>query len=163
MEPFLTGGEMISSVSLERTTWNEIPWKFEAGTPAIAECIGLGAAVDYLQSVGMEAIEAHEQLLTRYGHDLLRSIPGVTVFGPPPERRAGILTFNVCDIHPHDVAQVLDADAICVRAGHHCAQPVVDHYGVAATTRASVYLYNTTADLDRLADGIERVKHTFGV
>ena len=163
MEPFLTGGEMISSVSLERTTWNEIPWKFEAGTPAIAECIGLGAAVDYLQSVGMEAIEAHEQMLTRYGHDLLRSIPGVTLFGPPPERRAGILTFNVSDIHPHDVAQVLDADAICVRAGHHCAQPVVDHYGVAATTRASVYLYNTTADLDRLGEGIERVKRTFGV
>jgi cysteine desulfurase/selenocysteine lyase len=163
MEPFLTGGEMISSVSLERTTWNEIPWKFEAGTPAIAECIGLGAAVDYLQSIGMEAIEAHEQLLTRYGHELLRSIPGVTVFGPPPERRAGILTFNVCDIHPHDVAQVLDADAICVRAGHHCAQPVVDRYGVAATTRASVYLYNTTADLDRLGEGIERVKRTFGV
>jgi cysteine desulfurase/selenocysteine lyase len=135
MEPFLTGGEMISSVSLERTTWNEIPWKFEA----------------------------HEQLLTRYGHDLLRSIPGVTVFGPPPERRAGILTFNVGDIHPHDVAQVLDADAICVRAGHHCAQPVADRYGVAATTRASVYLYNTTADLDRLGEGIERVKRTFGV
>jgi cysteine desulfurase/selenocysteine lyase len=163
MEPFLTGGEMISTVSLERSTWNEIPWKFEAGTPAIAECIGLGAAVDYLQSVGMEAIEAHEQMLVRYGHDLLRSIPGVTLFGPPPERRAGILTFNVGDIHPHDVAQVLDADAICVRAGHHCAQPVVDHFGVAATTRASVYLYNTTADLDRLAEGLERVKRTFGV
>jgi len=138
MEPFLTGGEMISTVSLERSTWNEIPWKFEAGTPAIAECIGLGAAVDYLQSVGMEAIEAHEQMLTRYGHDVLRSISGVTLFGPPPERRAGILTFNVADLHPHDVAQVLDGDAICVRAGHHCAQPVVDHFGVAATTRASV-------------------------
>ena len=163
MEPFLTGGEMISSVSLERTTWNEIPWKFEAGTPAIAECIGLGAAVDYLQSIGMEAIEAHEQMLTRYGHDVLRSIPGVTLFGPPPERRAGILTFNVADLHPHDVAQVLDGDAICVRAGHHCAQPVVDHFGVAATTRASVYLYNTTEDLDRLGEGIERVKRTFGV
>jgi cysteine desulfurase/selenocysteine lyase len=163
MEPFLTGGEMISSVSLERTTWNEIPWKFEAGTPAIAECIGLGAAVDYLQSIGMEAIEAHEQMLTRYGHDVLRSISGVTLFGPPPERRAGILTFNVADLHPHDVAQVLDGDAICVRAGHHCAQPVVDHFGVAATTRASVYLYNTTDDLDRLGEGIERVKRTFGV
>ena len=163
MEPFLTGGEMISSVSLERTTWNEIPWKFEAGTPAIAECIGLGAAVDYLQSIGMEAIEAHEQMLTRYGHDVLRSISGVTLFGPPPERRAGILTFNVADLHPHDVAQVLDGDAICVRAGHHCAQPVVAHFGVAATTRASVYLYNTTDDLDRLGEGIERVKRTFGV
>ena len=163
MEPFLTGGEMISSVSLERTTWNEIPWKFEAGTPAIAECIGLGAAVDYLQSIGMEAIEAHEQMLTRYGHEVLRSISGVTLFGPPPERRAGILTFNVADLHPHDVAQVLDGDAICVRAGHHCAQPVVDHFGVSATTRASVYLYNTTEDLDRLGEGIERVKRTFGV
>jgi cysteine desulfurase / selenocysteine lyase len=163
MEPFLTGGEMISTVTLERTTWNEIPWKFEAGTPAIAECIGLGAAVEYLQGVGMEAIEAHERMLTAYGHELLASIPGVTLYGPPPERRAGILTFNVADLHPHDVAQVLDSDAICVRAGHHCAQPVVDRYAVAATTRASVYLYNTTDDLDRLAAGIERVKRTFGV
>lgn len=161
MDPFLTGGEMISTVTLERTTWNELPWKFEAGTPAIAECIGLGAAVDYLTGVGLEKIAAHERALTEYGHALLAQIDGVTQFGPAAHRRGGVLSFNVDGIHPHDVAQILDADGICVRAGHHCTQPVMARYGVAATTRASVYLYNTTADLDALADGLERVKHTF--
>ena len=161
MDPFLTGGEMISTVTLERTTWNELPWKFEAGTPAIAECIGLGAAVDYLTGIGLEKIAAHERVLTEYGHALLAQIDGVTQFGPAPHRRGGVLSFDVDGIHPHDVAQILDADGICVRAGHHCTQPVMARYGVAATTRASVYLYNTTADLDALADGLERVKHTF--
>lgn len=161
MDPFLTGGEMISTVTLERTTWNELPWKFEAGTPAIAECIGLGAAVDYLSGIGLEKIAAHERALTEYGHALLAQIAGVTQFGPAPHRRGGVLSFDVDGIHPHDVAQILDADGICVRAGHHCTQPVMARYGVVATTRASVYLYNTTADLDALADGLERVKHTF--
>lgn len=163
MDPFLTGGEMIRTVDLERTTWNELPWKFEAGTPAIAECIGLGAAVDYLQSVGLELIAAHERALTEYGHALLAEIPGVSQYGPEPSRRGGVLSFNVDGVHPHDVAQVLDQDGICVRAGHHCAQPVMRRYGVAATTRASVYLYNTTADLDALAAGIHKVQRTFGV
>jgi cysteine desulfurase / selenocysteine lyase len=161
MDPFLTGGEMIRTVDLERTTWNELPWKFEAGTPAIAECIGLGAAVDYLQSVGLERIAAHERALTEYGHALLAEIPGVSQYGPEPSRRGGVLSFNVDGVHPHDVAQVLDQDGICVRAGHHCTQPVMRRYGVAATTRASVYLYNTTADLDALAAGIHRVQRTF--
>ncbi len=161
MDPFLTGGEMISTVTLERTTWNELPWKFEAGTPAIAECIGLGAAIDYLSRIGLEKIAAHEQVLTEYGYALLAQIEGVTQFGPAAHRRGGVLSFNVAGVHPHDVAQILDADGICVRAGHHCTQPVMARYGVAATTRASVYLYNTTADLDALADGLERVKHTF--
>ncbi len=163
MDPFLTGGEMIRTVDLERTTWNELPWKFEAGTPAIAECIGLGAAVDYLQAVGLERIAAHERALTEYGHSLLAEIPGVSQYGPEPSRRGGVLSFNVDGVHPHDVAQVLDQDGICVRAGHHCTQPVMRRYGVAATTRASVYLYNTPADLDALAAGIHRVQRTFGV
>jgi cysteine desulfurase/selenocysteine lyase len=163
MDPFLTGGEMIRTVDLDRTTWNELPWKFEAGTPSIAENIGLGAAVDYLTSVGMESILAHEQALTAYGHGLLSEIPGVVQYGPAPERRGGILSFTVEGVHPHDVAQILDADGVCVRAGHHCTQPVMRRYGVAATSRASVYLYNTTADLDALAAGIVRVKKTFGV
>ena len=161
MDPFLTGGEMISTVTLERTTWNELPWKFEAGTPAIAECIGLGAAVDYLTGIGLEKIAAHERALTEYGHALLAQIDGITQFGPAPARRGGVLSFDVAGIHPHDVAQILDRDGVCVRAGHHCTQPVMARYGLAATTRASVYLYNTTADLDALADGLERVKHTF--
>ncbi len=161
MDPFLTGGEMISTVTLERTTWNELPWKFEAGTPAIAECIGLGAAVDYLTGIGLEKIAAHERALTEYGHALLSQIDGVTQYGPGPEHRGGVLSFDVAGIHPHDVAQILDGDGICVRAGHHCTQPVMARYGLAATTRASVYLYNTTADLDALADGLERVKQTF--
>ena len=163
MDPFLTGGEMISTVSLERTTWNEIPWKFEAGTPAIAECIGLGAAADYLTGIGMDRIAAHEHALVEYGHALLDTIPGVTQYGPAPARRGGVLSFNVDGVHPHDVAQILDSDGVCVRAGHHCTQPVMRRYGLAATTRASVYLYNTTDDLDRLAAGLEKVKRTFGV
>ncbi len=161
MDPFLTGGEMIQTVTLERTTWNELPWKFEAGTPAIAECIGLGAAIDYLSAVGLDRIAAHEHALTEYGYALLDQIDGVTQFGPPAARRGGVLSFDVAGIHPHDVAQILDGDGICVRAGHHCTQPVMARYGVAATTRASVYLYNTTSDLDALAEGLERVKSVF--
>jgi len=163
MDPFLTGGEMIRTVDLDRTTWNELPWKFEAGTPSIAENIGLGAAVDYLTSVGMESILAHEKALTAYGYGLLSEIPGIVQYGPAPERRGGILSFTVEGVHPHDVAQILDADGICVRAGHHCTQPVMRRYGLAATSRASVYLYNTMEDLDALAAGIVRVKKTFGV
>lgn len=156
MEPFLTGGSMIRSVSLERTTWNQLPWKFEAGTPAIGDCIALGAAVDYLEAIGMDAIQAHEQALTRYGYDLLSSIPGLTQYGPSPERRGGILSFNLADVHPHDVAQVLDGEGIAVRASHHCTEPVMRHYGIAATTRASVFLYNTTDDLDRLGQALHK-------
>jgi cysteine desulfurase/selenocysteine lyase len=163
MDPFLTGGEMIRTVSLERTTWNELPWKFEAGTPAIAECIGLGAAVDYLTEIGMERIAAHERALTQYGYGVLSEITGVTQYGPPPEQRGGVLSFNVEGVHPHDVAQILDSVGVCVRAGHHCTQPVMTRYGLAATTRASVYLYNTAEDLDALAAGIDKVKRTFGV
>jgi cysteine desulfurase/selenocysteine lyase len=162
MDPFLTGGEMIRKVELEQTSWNDLPWKFEAGTPAIAEAVAFAAAIDYVEAIGLDAIEAHEHALVRYGHELLAGIDGVTQYGPPPERRAGILSFNVGDVHPHDVAQVLDADGVAVRAGHHCAQPTMRRYGLAATTRASVYLYNTRDDLDRLAAAVERVKRLFG-
>jgi len=162
MPPFLTGGEMIRKVELERTSWNDLPWKFEAGTPAIAECIAFGTAVEYLQAIGMDAIEGHEHELVAYGYDLLAGIDGVTQYGPRPPARAGILSFNVDGVHPHDVAQVLDSEAICVRAGHHCTQPLMRAFDLVATTRASVYLYNTRDDLDRLVEGIDKVKHTFG-
>ena len=162
MPPFLTGGEMIRKVELERTSWNDLPWKFEAGTPAIAECIAFGTAVEYLQAIGMDAIEAHEHELVAYGYDLLAGIDGVTQYGPRPPARAGILSFNVDGVHPHDVAQVLDSEAICVRAGHHCTQPLMRAFDLVATTRASVYLYNTRDDLDRLVEGIDKVKRTFG-
>ncbi len=163
MNPFLTGGEMIRKVELERTSWNDLPWKFEAGTPAIAECIAFGTAVEYLESVGMEAIHAHERALTEYGFGLLSEIPDLLQYGPPAADRAGILSFNVADVHPHDVAQVLDSEGIAVRAGHHCTQPVMRRFGLTATTRASVYLYNTREDLDALVAGIEKVKRTFRI
>jgi cysteine desulfurase / selenocysteine lyase len=163
MPPFLTGGEMIRTVQLERTTWNDLPWKFEAGTPAIAESIALGAAAEYLQGIGLEAIEAHEHALVAYGYDVLDGIDGVTQYGPKPPDRAGILSFNVGDIHPHDVAQVLDSQGIAVRAGHHCTQPLMRRFDLTATTRASVYLYNGPDDIDALAEGIDRVKQTFGM
>ncbi len=161
MPPFLTGGEMIRKVELERTSWNELPWKFEAGTPAIAESIALGAAAEYLEAIGMEAIEAHEQALTEYAYDVLSGIDGVVQYGPRPPNRAGILSFNVGDVHPHDVAQVLDSDGIAVRAGHHCTQPLMRRFGLTATTRASVYIYNGRDDIDALAEGLEKVKRTF--
>jgi cysteine desulfurase / selenocysteine lyase len=163
MPPFLTGGEMIRTVSLEKTTWNDLPWKFEAGTPAIAESIALGAAATYLQDVGLEAIEAHEHALTAYAYDVLDGIDGVAQYGPKPPDRAGILSFNVQGVHPHDVAQILDSEGIAVRAGHHCTQPLMQRFDIAATTRASVYLYNGRDDIDALAAGIEKVKQTFRV
>ena len=163
MPPFLTGGEMIRKVELERTSWNDLPWKFEAGTPAIAECIAFGTAVEYLQAIGMDAIEAHEHELVAYGYDLLAGIDGVTQYGPRPPARAGILSFNVDGVHPHDVAQVLDSEGIAVRAGHHCTQPLMRRFDLQATTRASVYLYNGRDDIDALALGIEKVKRTFSV
>jgi cysteine desulfurase/selenocysteine lyase len=163
MPPFLTGGEMIRTVSLEKTTWNDLPWKFEAGTPAIAESIALGAAATYLQDIGLDAIEAHEHALTAYAYDVLDGIDGITQYGPRPPERAGILSFNVHGVHPHDVAQILDSEGIAVRAGHHCTQPLMQRFDIPATTRASVYLYNGRDDIDALAAGLEKVKRTFRV
>jgi cysteine desulfurase / selenocysteine lyase len=162
MSPFNLGGEMIRSVSLERTTWNELPYKFEAGTPAIAEAVGFGSAVDYLSEIGLDAIERHEHELVEYALGRLSELPWVQVYGPPPERRAGIVSFNVEGVHPHDVAQVLDWEGVAVRAGHHCTQPLMAKLGVSATTRASFYLYSIPEEVDRLVDGLHKVKKSLG-
>jgi cysteine desulfurase/selenocysteine lyase len=157
MEPFLMGGHMIRKVTGETTTWGELPAKFEAGTAPMAEAVGLGAAIDYIEAVGLEAIEHHEQALAAYALEQLGELPGLTLYGPPPERRAGIVSFNVADVHPHDVAQILDQDAIAIRAGHHCTQPLMRRFDVPATNRASFYLYNTQDDVDRLVASVRRV------
>ncbi len=163
MDPFLTGGHMIRRVRENESTWGELPHKFEAGTAPMAEAVGLGAAIDYLEAVGLEAIEQHEHELVAYALDRLAEIPGVTTWGPPADRRAGIVSFDVQGVHPHDVAQILDLDAVAIRAGHHCCQPLMQRLGVAATNRASFYLYTVPEEIDRLAAGLWRVKETFGV
>ncbi len=162
MPPFLGGGDMIREVHLRSFRPNSLPYKFEAGTPAIAEAVGLGAAVDYLQQVGMDAIAAHEHALTEYALERLEEIPGLKVFGPPAEKKGGVAAFTLEGIHPHDVAQLLDGDGIAVRAGHHCAQPLHEKFGIPATTRASFYLYSTQEEIDRLVNGIYKVKEYFG-
>ena len=163
MDPFLTGGHMIRKVRADETTWGELPHKFEAGTAPMAEAVGLAAAIDYLEAVGLDAIEQHEHELVAHALERLGDIPGVTTWGPPPERRAGIVSFDVAGVHPHDVAQILDLDGVAIRAGHHCCQPLMTRLGVAATNRASFYLYTLPEEIDRLADGILKVKETFGV
>ncbi len=162
MQPFNLGGEMIRSVALDRTSWNELPYKFEAGTPAIAEAYGFGAAIDYLNEIGLGAIEAHEHELTEYALARLAELDWVRVFGPPVDRRAGIVSFEVEGIHPHDVAQILDWEGVAVRAGHHCTQPLMSRLGVSATTRASFYLYTIPEEIDRLVDGLHKVKKNLG-
>ncbi len=162
MPPFEMGGEMIRSVKFEETTWNELPYKFEAGTPAIAEAYGLGIAIDYVTEVGLEAIEEHERELAAHAIERLSELPFVTIYGPPPERRAGIVSFNVEGVHPHDVAQVLDWEGIAVRAGHHCTQPLMTRLGIAATTRASFYLYSIPEEVDRLVEGVRKAKKVLG-
>jgi cysteine desulfurase / selenocysteine lyase len=163
MSPFNFGGEMIRTVTIEETTWNELPYKFEAGTPPIAEAVGMGAAIDYLTAIGIEAIEEHEQTIAAYALERLAEVPGVHVFGPPgAERRAGIVSFEVEGVHPHDVAQILDWEGVAIRAGHHCCQPLMARLGVAATNRASFYLYTIPEEIDRLVEGLHKVKKTFG-
>jgi cysteine desulfurase/selenocysteine lyase len=149
---------MIRSVGDEKTSWGELPAKFEAGTSPVAEAVGLGAAIDYLEAVGLDAIEAHEHRLAAYALDALAEIPGITLYGPPPERRAGIVMFNVEGVHPHDMAQILDLDGIAIRAGHHCCQPLMRKLGVPATNRASFYLYTVPEEIDRLAAGARRAR-----
>lgn len=161
MSPFMTGGGMIRRVSVEKTTWAELPHKFEAGTPPVAEAVALGAAIDYLDGIGLDSIAAHEHELTAYALERLGELPGVTLYGPPLERRAGIVSFNLEGIHPHDVAQILDAEGVCVRAGHHCNQPLMRKLGVAATSRASFYLYSLPEEIDRLVAGLERTQKVF--
>ncbi|GGB36451.1 SufS family cysteine desulfurase [Virgibacillus dakarensis] len=160
MEPVEFGGEMIDFVNLYDSTWKELPWKFEGGTPIIAGAIGLGAAIDFLNEVGMENIAAHEHRLADYAMEKMRTIDGITIYGP--EKRAALVTFNLDDVHPHDASTALDAEGIAVRAGHHCAQPLMKWLNVTATARASFYLYNTEEDIDRLVDGLLKTKEYFG-
>jgi cysteine desulfurase/selenocysteine lyase len=164
MEPFLTGGDMIASVDFQSVSWNELPYKFEAGTPPIAEAVGLGAAVEYLDGLGMERVRAHERSLTEYMLERLADVPGLRVVGPPEaERRGGLASFTIDGIHPHDVAELADRAGVCIRAGHHCAQPLMRCLGVGATARASVGVYNERADIDALVESLLAGREVFGL
>jgi len=161
MPPFLGGGDMIKRVELRSFEANRVPHKFEAGTPAIAEAIGFGAAADYLAETGRQAIHAHEQAVAGYAIERLEEIPGVRVFGPPIERRGGVVSFTLDGVHPHDIAQVLDSEGVAIRAGHHCAMPLHARLGLPASARASFYLYNTESEVDTLVRGLYKVKEVF--
>ena len=163
MPPYMGGGDMIKRVKLREFQSNALPHKFEAGTPAIAGAVGLGAAVDYLDMVGMESIAAHEHEVVSYAIERLEEIPGLWLFGPSADEKGGVAAFTMQGVHPHDVAQILDADGVAVRAGHHCAMPLHEKFNIPATTRASFYLYNTKAEVDRLVEGIYKVKEMFRV
>lgn len=162
MPPFLGGGDMIKTVHLRSFVPNSLPHKFEAGTPAIAEAIGFGAAVDYLSSLGMDKVAAHEHEITAYALERLEEVPGLRLFGPSAVQKGGVASFVFDGVHPHDVAQILDRDGIAVRAGHHCAQPLHEKFGIPATTRASFYLYSTKPEVDKLIEGLYEVKKIFG-
>jgi cysteine desulfurase/selenocysteine lyase len=161
MSPFMGGGDMIKTVSTERTTYHDLPWKFEAGTQAIAEVIGLGAAVDYLNDLGMVNVREHEREITEYAYEALSEIDGLTMYGPPPSHRAGVISFSLEGIHPHDLATIADRDQVCVRAGHHCAMPLMTRLGVAATARASFYVYTQKEEVDRLVGSIREAQRIF--
>ncbi len=162
MRPFLGGGDMIANVGFDSSTWNELPWKFEAGTSPIAEGVGLGAAVDYLAGIGMEAIRAHERDLTAYTLERLEEIEGLRWFGPPDaDRRGGVVSFELEGIHPHDIAELCDREGVCIRAGHHCAQPLMREMGVPATARASFHVYNSRSDVDRLIEALKQARDVF--
>ncbi len=164
MPPFLTGGDMIASVDFQRATWNELPYKFEAGTPPVAEAVGLGAAVEYLSALGMERVRAHERELTAHLLGRLGEIPGLRVVGPPEAaRRGGLASFAIEGMHPHDVAELADRGGVCIRAGHHCAQPLMRCLGLSATARASVGIYNTPSDVDALIDALNAGREIFGL
>ena len=164
MEPFLTGGDMIASVDFQSSSWNELPWKFEAGTPPIAEAVGLGAAVDYLTRLGMSSVREHELALTAYMLEALAQVPGLRVVGAPEaERRGALASFTLAGIHPHDVAEIVARAGVCIRAGHHCAQPLMRCLGVAATARASVGVYNERSDIDALVRALEGAREVFAL
>jgi cysteine desulfurase/selenocysteine lyase len=155
MNPFLGGGEMIRKVTMEGSTWNDIPWKFEAGTPNIAQVIGLGSAIDYINEIGLDRIADYENELLKYAQEKLQSISGINIYGTAKDKGA-VISFNLEKIHPHDVAHILDTYGIAIRAGHHCAQPIMKKLNVAATNRASFYIYNTLEEIDRLAEGLRK-------
>jgi cysteine desulfurase/selenocysteine lyase len=164
MRPFLGGGDMIGRVDFDSSTWNELPWKFEAGTSPIAEGIGLGTAIDYLAAIGMERVRAHERELTAYALARLPEVAGLRIFGPlDPKRRGGVVSFALEGMHPHDIAELCDREAVCIRAGHHCAQPLMRTLGVPATARASFHVYNTRADVDRLVDALQAARQVFAL
>jgi len=163
MPPFLTGGDMIREVKLRRSEFNEVPWKFEAGTPDISAAIGLGVAADYLRELGMERVREHERALVAYALETLaREVPGIALYGPPADVRGGVVPFNLPGIHPHDVAQILDREGVCIRAGHHCTMPLHERLDLAATGRASFSVFTTTDDIDTLAAGLREVQRVFG-
>jgi cysteine desulfurase/selenocysteine lyase len=164
MPPFMGGGDMIRKVSLHTSTWNDLPWKFEAGTPAIAETIGFAAAVDYLQSLGMEQIAQHEQKMTVYAIEQLQAIPELRIYGPEASKRGGVISFTLGDIHPHDLATILDQEmGVAIRAGHHCAQPLMERFGLSATARASFYVYTIEEDIDALVQGLHKAQQIFSL
>ncbi len=163
MPPYMGGGDMIRRVRLSGSEWNDLPYKFEAGTPSIGDGVALGAAVDYLTAVGMDRIHAYEQQITAYALDRLAEVPGLTVYGPAAQRKGGVAAFSMQGLHPHDIAQLLDAGGIAVRAGHHCAMPLHEKFGVAATARASFYLYNTFAEVDTLIEALNNVVSKFAL
>jgi len=168
MPPFMGGGDMIKSVHLRESEWNDIPYKFEAGTPNMAHAIGLGAAVDYLQNLGMDNVQVHEQAMAAYALEHLAQVPNLRIYGPPADERGGVITFNLIRdgellIHPHDLASILDREGIAIRAGHHCAQPLMEHYGVPATARASFYVYNAEEEVDKLVEALHKAQEIFGL
>ena len=163
MSPYQFGGDMIEFVRDDHSTWNVLPHKFEAGTPNVADAIGLAAACEYLDAIGMDDVLAHERALVRLATDRLAQIGGVKVYGPPPAERSGVVSFTVGDIHPHDLATIFDQEGVCIRAGHHCAQPLMRRLGVSATARASFYVYNNESDVDALVRALERAKEMFGL
>jgi cysteine desulfurase/selenocysteine lyase len=164
MPPFMGGGEMIRKVGLRESTWNDLPWKFEAGTPAIAEAIGLGVAVDYLTELGMKNVYRHEQEITAYAMEQLHAVPELTIYGPEAVRRGGVVSFTLADIHAHDLASILDQEVgVAIRAGHHCAQPLLDRLGLVATARASFYVYTIPEDIDVLVQGLHKALRIFSL
>lgn len=164
MEPFLTGGDMISSVDFQSSTWNELPWKFEAGTPPIAEAVGLGVAIDYLAALGMERVREHERELTQIMLDELAGVSGLSIVGPPQaERRGGLISFTIDGLHPHDIAELANREGVCIRAGHHCAQPLMRRLGVGATARASVGVYSEPWEIKALAAALKKGREVFGL
>jgi cysteine desulfurase/selenocysteine lyase len=163
MPPFLGGGEMIREVHLRRSEWNDVPWKFEAGTPDVADAIGLGVAAEYLMGLGMDRIREHERGLIAYALETLRAeIPGIELYGPPADQRSGVVSFNLPGVHPHDVAQVLDRFGVAIRAGHHCTMPLHERLDLSATARASFNVYSTREDIDALVEGLREVQRLFG-
>jgi len=162
MPPFMGGGDMIRSVHLRESTWNDLPWKFEAGTPAIAEAIGLGVAVDYLNALGMTAVQQHEREMTSYALEQLQTISGLKIYGADASQRGGVISFTLDDIHPHDLASIVDQEmGVAIRAGHHCAQPLMERFGLAATARASFYIYTLPEEIDILVQGLRKAQQIF--